>query len=705
MAFTPGNVTRVNRSVRREGFVAVANCRVSVDIGGTFTDVLAIDRETGAVTAGKVPSTPHDLADGVLAGLDSIRRHEATTEFLVHGTTQGLNAVLQRRGERVLLLATEGVGDAYFIARGNRDRLYDIHYHKPVPLVPRQDVVEIPGRLNFRGDERSTLDVNAVRAAGLRAREGGFGSIAVAFLFSYLNPEHELRARDVLREELGETFPITLSHEVAREWREYERTSSAVLDAYIAPTVRRYLAGLQTRLAEHGVDAPLHVMQSNGGIITAEEARLHCLQTLLSGPVGGTMGGAALALQMGAPNLICVDMGGTSFDVSLIVDGSPDVDVHAELEGLPLLMAVAKIHTIAAGGGSVAYTEAGGLRVGPRSAGADPGPACYGRGGVEPTVTDANLLLGRISPESFAGGTVTLSRSSAETAVAKLADELGLGHGEMAEGICSVINAKMAQAIRHITVERGIEARDYTILAYGGAGPMHACFFADELGIDTVVIPPYPGAFSAWGMLQTDLRHDFSTAYYSLLTRADLGHMANGLKTMEREGREALERQDPLNDRLAFRHSVDVRYRAQEYTLTIPLVDSSEPVGSGFVEALSQRFHDAYQRRYGHSNAGAPIEIVMLRTAVLAHVDRAPLARPSANGHFSEVTTRPMVFGGREVAAPLLRRAQLSIGAVLRGPALVAEDTATTVVPPRWSFSIDESGCLVLRRDPSGEAE
>jgi N-methylhydantoinase A len=669
-----------------------------VDIGGTFTDVLTIDTETGSVAAGKVPSTPDDLADGVLAGLDSIRASEAMIEFLVHGTTQGLNAVLQRRGERVLLLATEGVGDAYFIARGNRDRLYDIQYRKPLPLIPRRDVIEVSGRLTSHGDERTPLDANAVRAAGQRAREDHFGSVAIAFLFSYLNPDHELRARDILREELGATFPITVSHEVAREWREYERTSSAVLDAYIAPTVRKYLAQLQGRLAEHGVAAPLHVMQSNGGIITAEEARLHCLQTLLSGPVGGTMGGAALAEELDAPNLICVDMGGTSFDVSLIVNGAPDVDVNAELEGLPLLMSVAKIHTIAAGGGSIAYTEAGGLRVGPRSAGADPGPACYGRGGVEPTVTDANLILGRISPDSLAGGSVRLSRESAAGAVSRIAQELGLGKLEMAEGICAVINAKMAQAIRHITVERGIEARDFTILAYGGAGPMHACFFADELGIREVVIPPHPGAFSAWGMLQTDLRHDFSTAYYSLLTRADGTQIAKLLVAMEEEGRVALQRQGRVEDRISFRHSVDVRYRAQEYTLTIPLTDSTESLGAAFAEHVSQRFHDAYQHRYGHSNPGAPIELVMLRTAVLARIDRAPMAKPPSNGHFAEVKTRRMVFDGIEAEAPLLERSQLSIGTLLNGPAVIAEDTATTVIPPGWSFTLNGSGCLALSR-------
>lgn len=400
--------------------------RVSADIGGTFTDVVAIDKETGHIAVGKASTTPRDLTQGILAGLSRVVEDSETIDFLVHGTTQGLNAFLERRGEKVLLLASEGAGDVYYIARGDRRDLYQLHYRKPEPLVRRRDIVEIRERLNAEGGIRTALDEASVRNAARRVREEGFGAVAVAFLFSYVNPVHELRAAEILHEELGEYFPVTLSHQIANEWREYERTSSSVIDAYIAPSVQRYLNRLTSELSSQNVVAPLHIMQSNGGITSAAAATNSSLQTLLSGPVGGTMGGVSLARENSLQNLICIDMGGTSFDVSLVVNQSPDIETETYLEGFPILLPVVKIHTVGAGGGSVAYEEAGGLRVGPRSAGAEPGPACYGRGGMEPTVTDANLLLGRIDPDWFAGGTLSLDLSLAVQAMEDLGHRLGL---------------------------------------------------------------------------------------------------------------------------------------------------------------------------------------------------------------------------------------------------------------------------------------
>lgn len=676
--------------------------RVSVDVGGTFTDVIASDTGTGQVIAGKTSTTPLDLTLGILGAIDQVVRPADVIDFLVHGTTQGLNAFIQRRGERVLLLATQGAGDVYHIARGNRSRLYDIHFRKPEPLVPRRDIVEVTGRLDYRGKERVSLDTGAVRRAAARVRQDGFGAVAVAFLFSYVNPEHELEAARVLRAELGEDFPVTLSHQVAREWREYERTASTVLDAYIAPTVRRYLTQLGTRLADRGVSASLHVMQSNGGIITAAAARQRCLQTLLSGPVGGTMGGASIASQLHSPNLICIDMGGTSFDVSLIVDGQPDVDVEASLEGFPILMPVVRIHTIGAGGGSVAYVEAGGLRVGPRSAGAEPGPACYGRGGSEPTVTDANLVLGRVDPDWFAGGAVSLDVQAARGAVKRLADELHLGAVELAEGACAVINTKMAQAIRAITVEKGLEPRDYALLAYGGAGPMHACFLADELEIGRVIVPPDPGAFSAWGMLETDLRQDFATAMFVPLDRLEPAELRSRLKAMAEEGTSALTAQGVPSAAIRHDYAVDMRYRGQEYNLTVPL-DPEEAEAGDFRERLAGHFHVAYQRRFGHSNPGAPVEIVIIRTAVVGAVARRTLARRELAAVAPPGRQIEMIFDGRPVAADAFDRRDVSPGASLIGPALVVEQTATTVLPPGWRLQVDELGFLHLTKHQAGK--
>jgi N-methylhydantoinase A len=673
--------------------------RVAMDIGGTFTDVVAYDEEAGGYVAGKSSTTPQDLTTGVLAALGTVDARPEVCSFAVHGTTQGLNAFLQRRGERVLLLASAGASDVYHIARGNRTRLYDIHFRKPAPLVPREDIVPIGGRLNSTGEELIELDRAAVRAAGFRARAEGFGSIAVAFLFAYLNPAHELEAEAILREELGDQLMISLSHRIAREWREYERTSSAVLDAYTSPVVRRYLERLEGELSGRGLQVPLHIMQSSGGIITARTARQMAVQTLLSGPVGGTMGGVALARRMARPNLICIEMGGTSFDVSLVIDGRPDVSSEATLEGLPLLMSVVNFHTIGAGGGSLAYAEAGGLRVGPQSAGADPGPACYGRGGTQPTVTDANLILGRTDPAWFAGGQMTLDVDAARRAARGLGDELGLEAIELAEGICDVINAKMAQAIRTLTVEKGIEPRDFALVAFGGAGPMHAAFLADELEVGEVIVPRFPGAFSAWGMLETEIRKDFAQAWFSPLADVDHGPLAAVTPEPARDADASLSDEGIAPGQGRIEHALDIRYVGQEYTLTVPLLSATEPNEPDFDETLARRFDEAHARRFGHANPGAPIELVTLRTTALGDLGRAqpqPLELQTENAYAYE--ERPVVFGRAERHARVVRRDGLSAGAVVEGPAVIVEDTATTVVPPTWRLRVDLYGDLIMTR-------
>ena len=675
----------------------MARYRVAMDIGGTFTDVVTYDDAAGVFAATKASTTPADLSVGVLAGLDAVVEKPADIDFLVHGTTQGLNAFLERRGVPVLLLATAGVEDSYHIARGPRKRLYDLHYRKPTPLVPRRDVVGIGGRIAADGSELEPLDEGAVRTAAAVARRDGHGAIAVAFLFSYKNPAHELRAREILWEELGADFTVSISHESAKEWREYERTSSAVVESYTGPIVRRYLHDLEGRLIERGLTAPLHVMQSSGGILTAESARARPLQTLLSGPVGGAMACAELARQSGRANLIGIDMGGTSFDVCLIVDGDPDVSAEAQLEGLPMLMSVVNIHTVGAGGGSVAWVEANGLRVGPRSAGANPGPACYGRGGIEPTVTDANLVLGRIDPAGFAGGQMTLDTARAEAAVSELATAFDMTPIAMAEGICDVANSKMAQAIRTITVSRGIEPRDSALVAFGGAGPMHAVFLAKELGIAETIVPRFPGAFSAWGMLQTQIRQDYSEPYFFLDEDLDGADMARVLQRMEADGLAALEHEGVPDQHRSATHAVDIRYAAQEYTLTVPLVDASEPMAPNFRDIVAQRFADLHESRYGHSNLGAPIEFVTLRTAAFGDLGRpAPQHWPAAQDGFAH-QTRPVIFDDEPHEAIVVHRDELLVGHAFDGPAVILEDTATTVVPPGYGVTVDKIGSLIIR--------
>lgn len=672
--------------------------RVAMDIGGTFTDVVTYDHEANVFTATKASTTPGNLSEGVLSGLDAVVTDTSDIDFLVHGTTQGLNAFLERRGVPVLLLATAGVEDAYHIARGPRTRLYDLHYRKPEPLVPRRDVVGIGGRIAADGSELQPLDEAAVRAAAQTVRDRGHGAVAVAFLFSYKNPTHELRAREVLLEELGADFTVSVSHESAKEWREYERTSSAVVESYTGPIVRRYLSDLEGQLAGKGLGVPLHVMQSSGGILSAESARQRPLQTLLSGPVGGAIACAELARQTGRANLIGVDMGGTSFDVSLIVDGEPDVSAEAKLEGLPMLMSVVNIHTVGAGGGSVAWSEAGGLRVGPRSAGARPGPACYARGGTEPTVTDANLILGRIDPDGFAGGQMTLDTDAAQRAVTELSEQFGLDPTAMAEGICDVANSKMAQAIRTITVSRGIEPRDSALVAFGGAGPMHAAFLARELGITETVVPRFPGAFSAWGMLQTRIRQDYTEPYFFVDSDLDGADMAATLADLEKQALDALGSEGVAAEQRSAAHSVDVRYVAQEYTLTVPLTGADEPAGPHFLSAISQRFAELHLSRYGHANLGAPIEFVTLRTTAFGDLGHpAPQQWPSAESPDFPHEVRDVVFDGEQQQTLVINRDDLRVGHTFTGPAIVNESTATTVVPPDHDVSIDSIGSLIIR--------
>jgi N-methylhydantoinase A len=681
------------------------NYRVSMDIGGTFTDIVAYDTDAGTYAATKASTTPGNLSVGVIQGLESIVSDLSDIEFLVHGTTQGLNAFLERRGVRVLLLATAGVEDTYHIARGPRLELYNAQYRKPVPLVQRKDVVGVGGRLGGQGEEIRPLDEFAVRLAARRAKEEGYGAVAVAFLFSYKNAAHELRTREILLEELGENFTVSLSHEAAKEWREYERTSSAVVEAYTGPVVRNYLLELEEKLEARGVEAPLHIMQSSGGVLTAASARKRPLQTLLSGPVGGAMGDVELAGVSGRPNLIGIDMGGTSFDVSLVVEGNPDISTEASLEGLPMLMSVVNIHTVGAGGGSVAWLEAGGLRVGPRSAGATPGPACYGRGGTEPTVTDANLVLGRVDPDWFAGGQVSLDRDAAITALKTVGDKLGLDPIAMAEGICNVANSQMAQAIRTITISRGIEPRDFSLVAFGGAGPMHAVFLAKELGIPETIVPRFPGAFSAWGMLQTNIRKDFSEPYFYLGEDLDMLDMTNVLTAMRTEALDSLASEGvPTEDRRSSA-SADVRYQSQEFTLNVPLTSAEEPSSSDFLTTFAMRFAEMYQERYGHSNLGAPIEIVTLRTHAvgdLGHLDAPAFA--AAEGAEFKNEIRPVVFDGTERDAIVVRRDDLAAGHSFAGPAVIVEETATTVVPPGYDVIVDTYGSLVIRaQDAQGK--
>lgn len=664
--------------------------RVAMDIGGTFTDFVVVDTVERRVWTGKTSTTPMNPEQGVLEGLEDVVSDLAQIAFIVHGTTVGLNAFLERKGTRVLLLMTRGVRDAYSIARHDRKELYALRYRKPARLVPRHDVHEVVERMRWDGAVDTPLDEASLEPVIEKIRREGIEAVAVCLLHSYAQPEHELRVRDALLRACPD-LSVTVSHEVAREWREYERASTAVLNAYVAPRVERYLRSLESELERRGVAAPLHVMQSSGGITTAARARAKPVQTLLSGPVGGTIGGAALSRLTGRPNLLCVDMGGTSFDLSLVVDGRPTVSTETELEGLPVLMPLVDIHTIGAGGGSIAWLEAGGLRVGPQSAGAVPGPACYGRGGREPTVTDANLFLGRLDPEYFLGGRMRLDAGATARVLEPIARELSLDEKTFAEGVLSIVNANMADAMRTITVKQGIDPRDFALVAFGGAGPMHAAWLAEELEIREVVIPWSPGTFSAWGMLQTDVRHDLVRTYYRPLSEVDAGELEMLYAALEEEGVALLREQDVDPGDVFFHRAADMRYVGQEYTVSVPIGSEID------LSTIQSAFHARHHTRYGHSTPAAPSEFVNLRLAAFGRIVADAVGFEPEDGD-PVLGSRPVVFSGLGYDTKALLRSRLAPGSRWDGPLVVEEASATTVVPPGYVLEVDDLGNLVIRK-------
>ncbi len=669
--------------------------RVAADIGGTFTDIVVQDFETGACAATKVLSTPDDLGLAVLRGIESAIPRDAAIEFFVHGTTVGLNALLQRRGAKVALLTTGNFRDIYTIQGNDRGEIFSIRWNKPPPLTPLEHTYTARERIAANGDIVTPLNLADLDQLVEAVETEGFEAIAIAFLFSFKNPQHELQAAEYLASRLP-GIPIGLSHRVSPEWREFERISTTVMDSYLAPVVRNYLETLVEGLSDRlPAGRGLHVMESNGGVMTAETASEIPLQTLLSGPVGGAIGGRALSQATGRPNLICIDMGGTSFDASLVIDGLPSGSNEAKLEGLPVQMSVVDIHVIGAGGGSIAWEEAGAMRVGPQSAGSVPGPACYGLGGDQPTVSDANLVLGRLDGANFSGGEMELDRDAAEAALQGIGQVFGLSAEAMAQGIVDVVNAKMADAIRTITVRRGIDPREFSLVAFGGAGPAQAAALAEELEIREVIIPVHPGAFSAWGMLQTDVRHDLKETLYSFWDLLACQTLEDAFSALVGRGRQYLLGEGVADDAIAFERAIDFRYYGQEYVLTIPIPDG--PID---MDLIRSRFDAAYLRQYGHSSPENRVEMANIRVAALGRLER-PGAAPPAQEASRPTRERNVFFAGKPISTPILDRNGLDIGGKVEGPAIIEESTATTLVPPGWTTVVIDGGHLSMKKEAS----
>ncbi|WP_269409437.1 hydantoinase/oxoprolinase family protein [Lentibacillus daqui] len=676
--------------------------RLAADIGGTFTDVVLFDKQTGQYNTEKVPTTPENLSEGVLNGIYRMVQDFNQVDFFVHGTTVGLNAFLERKGVGMALIVTSGFKDLYEIGRANRSEIYNIQYRQPTPLIKRRHIFEVEERVLVDGQIETPLNEGSLQQVIDEIAEKNYDSVSVCLLHSYKNPEHEKLIKKKIKEQLPE-ISVSLSHEVVREWREYERTSTTVINAYIAPIVEHYLSKFESEIDNKGLDRDLYIMQSNGGVMTSEIARSKPIQTLLSGPVGGTMGGLTLGQKTANENLICVDMGGTSFDVSMVINGDPDVTSEADIEKFPILSPMVNMHTIGAGGGSIAWIEGGGLRVGPHSAGATPGPACYGNGGTEATVTDANLILGRIDADGFLGGKIKLDWNAAYEAIQKLAIELDLSVTEVAEGICDIANAKMADAIRTLTVSKGIDPRDFSLVAFGGAGPMHAMLIADHLDINKILIPTVAGTFSAWGMLQTDIRHDDVRSYISYLENSDFGKMHALFGEMEREAEVIIQQQNIEKENIQFTRLADLRYVGQEYTVTVPLIDGQ--INDSSIRQLTELFHTTHQRIYGHNNPEGAVEVVNLRIVSLGKLENEESAQSTNKplGTPKPIRRKRIVWNNQEIETPVYSTNDLNFGHTISGPTIIESSTSTIVVPQHYLVNVDTMGNLEVNRRNENE--
>ena len=683
----------------------VMGYRLGVDVGGTFTDLALHNVETGRLEFEKIPSTPADQTVGVMDGLHELvnRLGVSPSEitFFIHGTTVAINTVLERKGGRTALVATSGFRDVLQIGRQDRPHLYDWRVRRPEPLVPRHLRFEVPERVLYTGEVQLALCPEDVGDVVERIRISGVDAVAVCLLHAYANPVHELAIGAALAEALP-GLTVSLSSDILPEFKEYDRMSTTTINAYVGPVMKRYLSSLQRGISEAGVGSDVHIMQSNGGIMGATTAVAKPIYTILSGPAAGVVGGVAIADQAGESNTISIDMGGTSFDICLCYQGDVRRTQESEIEGFPVKVPTVDIHTLGAGGGSIAWIDAGGaLRVGPRSAGADPGPACYGRGGTEPTVTDANLVLGRLVPDRFLGGSLTLHLDRARDAVSEhIASPLGLGIEEAAEGIIRVINATMIKGIRVVSVARGYDPREFCMVAFGGAGPVQAAELAAELDIPRVLVPIAPGVTSALGLLMADMRHDYVRTVLSQDIEHDPDELGRRYAEMEAEALLQMDREGLPEERVNLVRLADVRYLGQGFELEVPLAGGR--LGASQVAEMVESFHRAHRARYGYDDPEHPVEIVNLRLLAVAKLPSPHLPKAVLSGTVNPAAALErrleVYFNGQFLSAAGFNREKLNPGDTVEGPAVIQQLDSTTLVLPGQRASVDSYRNLILDR-------
>ncbi|HZZ60979.1 MAG TPA: hydantoinase/oxoprolinase family protein [Roseiarcus sp.] len=683
---------------------------IGVDVGGTFTDIVYCDMNTGDVAIHKVSTTPDDPSRAIIEGVTEICATAGAAPesigYLLHGTTTATNAVLEHKGARTGMVTNQGFRDIVHIARHQRAEHYSIMQELPWqnrPLAPRRHRKVVRGRLvPPHGEELEPLNEEDVVAAARALKAEGVEAVAVCFLFSYLNPAHEDEAKRILVRELPGVF-ITTSSSVSPQFREFERFTTAALCAFVGPKMRTYIGRLDSSLRDAKFRADLRIMASNGGVATPAMAEERPVATLLSGLAAGVLGGAWVGALSGRRKLITFDIGGTSADIGLVVDGRyAETDPRStSIAGFPLLLPMIDIHTIGAGGGSIAYVDHGGaFRVGPRSAGAVPGPAAYGRGGRQPTVTDANVVLGRLDKDDFLGGAMKLDEAAAHRAIEELANELGLGKLEAAEGVLTVINSNMANAIRSRTVQKGVDPREFALVAFGGAGPLHGAEVAQMLSIPEVIVPTYPGITSAIGLLTTDLKYDAIRTQFQVSGKIDLNRLNADLSEMERRLAAQFKADHLDADKLSFVRDGDLRYVGQGYELKIPF--PSGVLKGADLERIWELFHQAHQREYGHHFMASPIEIVNVRVSGIGAMPKIQKIKPAEGGPLQAARARSgqcmfRVAGElKSFETVFYRRHLLPVEEKFSGPAVVLQKDSTTIVPPGWSATNDRAGNLIL---------
>lgn len=680
--------------------------RIGVDSGGTFTDICLLNERSGELFVWKVSSTRADpseaIAQGVGEALGLVASAEGVTPevtYFGHGTTVATNALIEKRGARTALLTTEGMRDLLELARQRRPALYDLHVNKPAPLVSRDMRYELRERVLFDGVVETPLAEADIRLAARLLAERGIESVAVCFLFSFVHPQHEAMVKRILAEELPNTY-VCVSHEISPEYREFERLSTVVMNAYVGPVMQGYLDRLGPRLNTIGIDTSPYLTQSSGGIISCATAGEQPVRTMLSGPAAGVTGAVAIGASAGIPNFVTFDMGGTSSDVALVHEGKVSLGNLAMIEGYPVKVPMLDIHTVGAGGGSIAHIDQGGmLQVGPRCAGASPGPVAYGAGNTEPTVTDANVVMQVLNPIALLGGRMPIDAGAAKAAIAELADRLGIDVMEAAGGIIRIVTANMVKAIRVISVDRGYDPRDYALMAFGGAGPLHAARLARELGMPRVIIPRYPGVLCASGLLLSDLRSDYALTRILRLDQDNIDELFKVRATLCAQAEAWFEEEGIAPENRSLSYTVDLRYLKQSHELNVVWVEAQS--GALARSSLRDAFEEEHFRRYGYIAEGEPIQITTVRCEAVGKVVRPVQSRAAvAGGSVEDARSgeRDVYFpetSGFEVC-PIYDRDLLGAGQFVEGPALVEQMDSTTLVLSGQRATVDEDLNLII---------